>query len=181
MIPTLCRDEALRVGGALALAMLKRPGWGWSLSHDGDAAFHASLTSPQHRDVGVVGQVFYGKAETPSEAIASALAASSITAATHAVRSFAIAGAAVIAAGALTACSPAAPPSPPPVERFEVVSRTWREGFANNPTTAALLSDRQTGCLYSLAEGKGATPVITPDGKHAGCREAAARADRDPA
>ena len=86
MIPTLCRDEALRVGGALALAMLKRPGWGWSLSHDGEAAFHASLTTPEHRQVGVVGQVFIAQAATPSAAIAKALEASDDWAAAHAVR-----------------------------------------------------------------------------------------------
>lgn len=57
-------------------------------------------------------------------------------------------------------------------ERFRVVTRTWREGFATNPTTSALIEDTATGCLYSLAERKGVAPVLTRDGVHAGCLSA---------
>ena len=76
--------------------------------------------------------------------------------------------AAVLMAALLSGCSVQKVPEREP-DRFEVVSRTWREGFSNNPTTSALIADRQTGCLYSLAEGKGAAPLLTPDGAHAGC------------
>ena len=77
---------------------------------------------------------------------------------------------ALLAAAALSACevrstAPLDPPSP----RFEVEAATWREGFATNPRTAALVREVATGCLYSVAEGKGAAAVLLPDGTHAGC------------
>lgn len=58
-----------------------------------------------------------------------------------------------------------------PVETpaFLEVARTYRENFASFPTTAALVQETATGCLYSVAEGKGASAVTTPDGRHAGC------------
>ena len=60
-----------------------------------------------------------------------------------------------------------------PVEdpAFREVARTYRENFASFPTTAALVQETATGCLYSVAEGRGASAVITPDGRHAGCKE----------
>lgn len=82
----------------------------------------------------------------------------------------------ILAAGAALAiagCSaPDAGPAPEP-ERFHVVAKTFREGFATHPTTAAIVEDRRTGCLYSLAEREGAAPLLTPTGQHAGCRPAA--------
>lgn len=76
---------------------------------------------------------------------------------------------AILAALSITGCS-AQPSAPPPEPEFEVVAQTWREGFGTNPMTAALVRETATGCLYSVAEGKGAAPLILPDGKHAGCR-----------
>ena len=63
--------------------------------------------------------------------------------------------------------------APKPVETpaFREVARTYRENFSSFPTTAALVQETATGCLYSVAEGKGASAVITPDGKHAGCKK----------
>lgn len=63
-------------------------------------------------------------------------------------------------------------PSPPPA--FEELSRTYREGFASHQPTAILLRETATGCLYSVAEGKGASAVLTPNGKHAGCARGSA-------
>lgn len=75
---------------------------------------------------------------------------------------------AIGAALALAGCSFSEPGQRPKPD-FEVVAETWREGYASNPTTAALVRETATGCLFSVAEGKGASPVLLPDGKHAGC------------
>lgn len=73
--PTICRDEALRIGGALALAMVHRPGWGWALTFNGKA-FHAVLSTPGFHLAGQNGPTFSGQAQTPSKALDGALAAS---------------------------------------------------------------------------------------------------------
>lgn len=78
---------------------------------------------------------------------------------------------AIIAASALAGCTVRVQDDAEP-QRFVVVSHTWREGFGTNPTTAALVEDRRTGCLYSVAEGRGASAVLTPNGAHAGCQSA---------
>ena len=75
MTPTICRDEALRIGGAIALTMLKRPGWGGSISWR-DGGFHAVLTTPDRAQVGKAGRMFGGDADTPSAALQVAFAAS---------------------------------------------------------------------------------------------------------
>lgn len=77
--------------------------------------------------------------------------------------------AAVLLAALLAGCTvQQAPEREPP--RFVEVARTYREGFWINPTTAAILADRETGCLYSIAEGRDAAPILAPNGTHAGCR-----------
>ena len=79
-------------------------------------------------------------------------------------------GAAVFALLSLGGCTiekTAAQPVETPA--FREVARTYRENFASFPTTAALVQETATGCLYSVAEGRGASAVTTPDGRHAGC------------
>lgn len=75
MTPTLCRDEAMRIGGALALAMLHRPGWGWVLSYNGKV-FRAVLSTPDFHHAGSNGRAFDGKGDTPGAALDAAMAAS---------------------------------------------------------------------------------------------------------
>ncbi len=85
MAPTICRDEALRIGGALALAMVHRPGWGWALTFNG-SAFHATVSTPDFHKAGRNGRAFPGAGDTPSAALEAAMTASAAFATTHAVR-----------------------------------------------------------------------------------------------
>lgn len=78
----------------------------------------------------------------------------------------------LLAAASITisACTADRTTAPRPPAEYEVVAQTYREGFSSNPTTAAMVRETATGCLFSVAEGKGAAPVLLPNGAHAGCR-----------
>ena len=89
----------------------------------------------------------------------------------HSLRSVPTAFAVIVAASFMGGCVvQPAEQAPKPPGPFVEVARTYRENFASFPTTAALVQETASGCLYSVAEGKGAAAVILPDGRHAGCR-----------